>query len=298
MNAPQLPRARSVLVFTLLFFALVACTSPSKSLDPVTAPPALADLGAIWVRSADAAVMVYVPAGGFTMGSTAGEKDEGPVHRVELDGFWIDRMEVTNAQYRKCVDAGACQAPTVCEWGKPTFKDASLADHPVVCVDWHGAAAYCKWAGAQLPTEAQWEYAARGPQGLTFPWGEEFDCSRGSFDDETWIHPYVVPGGEGCDGFEKTAPAGSFPAGASWCDAMDLAGNVSEWVADWYGSYTSEAQSNPYGPAEGDFKVLRGSAWITFQGGERSTLRHKDIPDSRNRNAGFRCAISLISASP
>jgi serine/threonine-protein kinase len=169
-----------------------------------------------------------------------------------------------------------------------------LADHPVVCLDWHAAQAYCGWVSARLPTEAEWEYAARGPEGLTYPWGEAFDCSRGNFDDEVWIDARLVADEEGCDGHKKTAPVGSFPSGRSWCGALDMAGNVWEWVEDWYGPYPSTAQRAPTGPAAGDFKVLRGGAWITFLDQEetRSTLRHRDIADSRNRDAGFRCVIS------
>ena len=100
---------------------------------------------------------------------------------------------------------------------------------------WYGAAAYCEWVGGRLPTEEEWEIAARGPTGPIYPWGNTFECSRGNFDDEITIDEYLVPGGEGCDGYPLTAPGGSFPSGVSWCGALDLSGNVWEWVADWYG---------------------------------------------------------------
>jgi formylglycine-generating enzyme required for sulfatase activity len=292
MNMSPLPSAASVVIFALFLFSVTACSTSPSTATLASAPPAYADLGDSWTRSIDDMVMVYVPAGSFEMGSVEGEIDEHPVHTVTLSGFWMDQTEVTNAQYQKCVKVGACLAPTTCDWGKPTYGDASKANHPVVCVDWHAARRYCEWTGTRLPTEAEWEYAARGPQAFAYPWGEAFDCSRGNFDDESWIHDYVVPGGEGCDGYQKTAPVGSFEAGSSWCGALDMAGNVSEWVADWHGDYSSATQTDPTGPAQGEFKVLRGGAWIAFQEGMQSTRRYRDIPDSRNRNGGFRCAAS------
>jgi len=249
--------------------------------------------GITWTRPADGMVMVYVPGGTFQMGSdesdTGVHEDEFPRHSVTLGGFWIDQTEVTNAQYGQCVEAGACQAPTTCDWGEPTYRDASKQDHPVVCVDWFGAAAYCEWVGARLPTEAEWEYAARGLQGFIYPWGDDFECSRGNFDDETELDDYVVPGGEGCDGYERTAPVGSFPTGTSWCNAMDMAGNVWEWVADWYSGYPSEAQTNPVGPTAGGRKVVRGGGWLKDPENVRAANRDRYTPDHRSDDVGFRC---------
>jgi serine/threonine-protein kinase len=277
------------LVAVVVLFLVSGCGSDRP------APTSTRTIGPSLVRESDGAAMVYVPAGEFEMGSTNGDEDERPVHTVVLDGFWIDRYEVTNAKFRQCVNADACQPPTVCEWGKPTFERASEEDHPVVCVDWHGANAYCRWAGGRLPTEAEWEYAARSPHGWFYPWGDVFDCSRGNFDDETQIHDYVVPGGQGCDDHALTAPVGYYETGASWIGAFDMAGNVWEWVADWYGSYSSAEQANPTGPESGVFRVLRGGAWISFRESVRSAQRHRDIPGSRNRHGGFRCAASATS---
>jgi formylglycine-generating enzyme required for sulfatase activity len=253
-------------------------------------------------------VMVYVPGGTFEMGSTEAEIEmaisqckqvrgtctrdfrmrESPQHAVTLDGFWMDQTEVTNAQYRLCVEAGACQAPTTCDWGEPTFGDASKTDHPVGCVGWYGAQAYCEWVGARLPTEAEWEYAARGEQGHTYPWGNTFDGTRLNYCDINcqegpWADTTVD------DGYAKSAPVGSYPDGASWCGAFDLAGNAWEWVADWLGAYPSTAQTNPTGPATGSEKVMRGSSWVYDEERVRTAVRDFVVPTERDSPIGFRC---------
>jgi formylglycine-generating enzyme required for sulfatase activity len=267
-------------------------------------PPRGASLGSAWTRPTDGMVMVYVPGGEFEMGSTQGQGDEQPVHVVELDGFWMDRTEVTNAQFATFLNDQGNQTEGGVTWLDLEDDDCLIertgdrhrpkdgyAEHPVVEVTWYGAAAYCEWAGARLPTEAEWEYAARGEEGLVYPWGDEFDCSRGNFDDETALDDYVVPGGEGCDGYERTAPVGSLPAGASWCGALDMAGNVWEWVADWKGDYPSERQVNPTGPSSGAVRVLRGGSWYHTPYNLRSANRNWFSPDNEiNLNCGFRCA--------
>ncbi len=265
-------------------------------------------LGGTWTRPSDGMVMVYVPGGTFEMGSTEAEIEmaisqckqvrgtctrdfrmrESPQHAVTLDGFWMDQTEVTNAQYRLCVEAGACQAPTTCDWGEPTFGDASKTDHPVGCVGWYGAQAYCEWVGARLPTEAEWEYAARGEQGHTYPWGNTFDGTRLNYCDINcqegpWADTTVD------DGYAKSAPVGSYPDGASWCGAFDLAGNAWEWVADWLGAYPSTAQTNPTGPATGSEKVMRGSSWVYDEERVRTAVRDFVVPTERDSPIGFRC---------
>ncbi len=159
-----------------------------------------------YVWGKDQAVMVYVPAGKFRMGD--GARDASPVHEVELSAFYIDKLELTWGQWKR----SGLAMPSAPDWG---IQD----DHPVANVSWEDARKFCDWAGRRLPTEAEWEYAARGPEGRIYPWGsEEPTDSHANF----WNH------------LRRTAPVGSYPCGASWCGAMDLAGNVSEWCADWY----------------------------------------------------------------
>ena len=231
-----------------------------------------------WTRPADGMVMVQVPGGTFQMGSAEGDPDaevnEFPQHSVTLDPFWIDQTEVTNAQYRQCVEAGACQAPPeTCDYG--VYGHAHRADHPVLCVDWYGAAAYCEWAGARLPTEAEWEYAARGPDSAIYPWGN-------SPPDSTLLNYAGI--------VDDTTEVGSYPDGASWCGALDMAGSVWEWVADWHGKHPSEAQTNPTGQPAGQYKVVHGGSYADGLTCVRAAHRFQSLPDDHSPSRGFRCA--------
>ena len=278
-------------------------TLPAPTASPATAPsplpsseyrpvPLEAALGDTWQRPSDGMVMVYVPAGDFEMGSMDGRPDEQPVHTVALDAFWMDRTEVTNAQYAQCVAAGACAPPSDDRsYGRSSYYgDADFANYPVVYVDWFQATAYCMWAGGQLPSEAQWEYAARGPEGYVFPWGNAFDGAHLNYCDDSCPFDWADRAGQ--DGSADTAPVASYPAGASWCGALDMAGNVWEWVADWYGKYPSGRQVNPTGPSSGAQRVLRGGGFDYLQAFVRAANRGLDSPSRHYYHTGFRCVMA------
>jgi formylglycine-generating enzyme required for sulfatase activity len=238
--------------------------------------------------------MRYVPGGTFRMGR--GWRPETRAHAVVLDGFWVDVSEVTNAQYRQCVTAGACAAPMTCSWGEPTYEDPVKANHPVVCVAWQAASAYCRWAGGRLPTEAEWEYVARGPDALVYPWGNPFDGTRLNSCDVNCPHQdHRIT--EYDDGYARTAPVGSYPDGASWCGALDMAGNAWEWVADWHGRYPLLRQRNPTGPQRGSERLIRGGSWFDWNeyGFLRADNRHPFEPRAAHDMIGFRCVVPLTT---
>ncbi len=258
--------------------------------------------GKAQTRAIDQQAMVYVPAGKFTMGSQDAQvdealalcqehrpdcersqfEDEQPSHEVALDAFWIDKTEVTNAQYQRCVAAGACT-----ERGCPEQAELAGDTQPVVCVTWEQAQAYCQWVGGSLPSEAQWEYAARGPQGTQYPWGNEFDGSRLNYCDAQC--PYDWADKSVDDGYAKSSPVGSFPSGTSWCGALDMAGNGWEWVMDFYGAYPAERQENPLQLAGATQRVLRGGAYDLDPVFLRATIRNWGASDSWSPVSGFRC---------
>ena len=228
-----------------------------------------------WTNPIDRTPYVHVPAGEFEMGSTTGDNDEQPVHRVYLDEYWIGQTEVTNAQYALCVSAGGCTAPSNSRW-----QDSNYRDHPVTHVDWDRARAYCAWAGVRLPTEAEWEKAARGTDGRIYPWGNSAP------DDRFANYGNIIDG---------TTPVGNYPEGASPYGALDMAGNVWEWVNDWYDSdyYSQSPSENPQGPATGESRVLRGGAWVYDDDSVRSAYRYIDgLPDYWNNVFGIRCVRS------
>jgi formylglycine-generating enzyme required for sulfatase activity len=231
------------------------------SARPVPAP-------AEWTNPADGSRLIRVPAGRFRMGSGDGRDDEQPVHEVSLGSYSIGKHAVTWGQYRRfCQETGRAEPPD------PGF--AHETSHPVVNVSWDDAAAYCGWAGLRLPTEAEWEYAARGADGRSYPWGNQPP-------DETLANFDSRHGG--------TRSVGSYPMGASPVGCLDLAGNVWEWTADWYGPYEAVASADPRGPETGCRRVLRGGGWCYDGSFLRASLREALDPSARIFEFGFRVA--------
>ena len=264
--------------------------------------------------------MIHVPAGEFLMGSPPGQgsRNERPQHRVRLSAFCLDIVPVTVAAYLSCVRSGTCEpAHSVPDYPGITTQIRRIdsrwcnaarpdrGDHPLNCVNWTQAVTFCHWRSARLPTEAEWEYAARGSTGRRYTWGDTPEpsptllnaCGRECA--EELRHAAVSSGTMYSvnDGWPSTAPVGSFPAGASPFGILDMAGNVMEWTGDWYGPYQPSggtAESDPTGPTTGSTRVVRGSDWARFiPSTTRAAVRRSDTPTARASSAGFRCAFSL-----
>jgi formylglycine-generating enzyme required for sulfatase activity len=222
--------------------------------------------------------MVSIPAGEFTMGSQDGDPDERPVHKVHVDAFSMDVYEVTVGQYAAFLQATGFNSPL--DW--QTMNQPAHQKRPVANVDWADAAAYCKWAGKRLPTEAEWEKAARGTDGRLYPWGN---------DAPTPLHSNH--GKKEWNNHEALAPVGTLEDGKSPYGVYDMAGNVWEWVSDWYDNnyYKNSPSQNPTGPSMGGFKVIRGGSWNSNPRNLRSADRYWDPPSFRSLYfPGFRCA--------
>ena len=240
-------------------------------------------------RNLDSAPMVLIPAGPFTMGSDDGPHNERPAHTVTLDAYSIDRYEVTLSLYRKFLEEGKYDAP-------PTWDDEAatlVGDRPAIGMRWESAAAYCRWAGKRLPTEAEWEKAARGTDGRRYPWVEMqpfvdiANYNRGMWVSET-ITLMAVPGGlEGMSVRHGLKEGGKSPFGV-----FHMAGNAAEWVADWYERdyYQKSPERNPSGPMTGEKRVLRGGSWADVPSALRTTARFSAEPNFEDRTIGFRCA--------
>ena len=250
-------KAVCVILF-LILMVLTACmprSSQATSAPATDTPPVVdlaptggnddssLDVGSRRISPIDGMTMVFVPGGEFRMGSEAGLTDEQPIHTVRLDSFWLDKTEVTNDMYQACVQDGKCSRPNLTgsyedqQTSLSYFDDPKLSDHPVAFVSWNDASNYCAWADRRLPTEAEWEKAAIwDPASNTqrvYPWGNDFDCRKGNFDDELALDASIMPATTpNCDGYPRSAPVGSFPAGASPYGALDMGGNVWEWVND------------------------------------------------------------------
>ena len=258
----------------------------------------------------------HIPAGQFFMGSEDknAAENEKPAHNVSLDSFCMDMHEVTAGQYKACSDVGKCKrAPKTVEWSKITDADRKLysplctiddpdkQNHPINCVTWEMADNFCQANGKRLPTEAEWEFATRGPDGRVYPWGDEpptpehlnacgAECSAWGKKNDVAMTALF----SGSDGYVATAPVGSFPKGRSRFGPYDVVGNVWEWTSTWLGPYSAEKSTNPRGPASGERRVIRGGA---FNGGYESWLhpsfRYGQVPEAQSHGIGFRCVADL-----
>jgi formylglycine-generating enzyme required for sulfatase activity len=297
-----LVRCALAVMIALVFFFVFKPAAPNPFSDKINREAQKIyknDRGYWEAEFAYGIIMVHVPAGEFTMGSKEGNNNEKPEHKVFLDGYWIGKYEVTVSQFKEFVndvgyktDAEKSDGAYVylndewrkkkdANWQNPYFTQGD--NNPVVCVSWNDAAAYCEWlnkkAGSdfKLPTEAEWEKAARGRDGRVYPWGNKFDKTR-------------------CNSYEselnKTTPVGSYPAGVSPYGIMDMAGNVDEWCLDWYEEkyYEKSHDKNPIGPKDGVPRVLRGGGWISLGRGVRSAFRSRNEPSDRWIDSGFRLA--------
>lgn len=265
-------------------------TSPKPFVQPIKTPAW--GIGSTMTSDKDGMTLVYVPAGEFIMGSAQGDVDEEPPQRIYLDSFWIDQTEATNAMYGLCAAAGACAPPKYA--GSPNeikyYGNPKYADYPVIYVNQEMAKTYCAWAGRALPTEAQWEKAARGTEGNSYPWGNKFNGSLLNFCDVNCPAPRAYDYYD--DRTVYLARVGYYPGGASVYGALDMAGNVWEWAADFYDAYpNSGASVFDFGKR---YPVLRGGSWKHTMYDARSSNRwHFSVAsDAFNPYTGFRCALS------
>jgi formylglycine-generating enzyme required for sulfatase activity len=261
------------------------------------------------VRVRDGVVMVLVPSGEFYIGSDW-DDESAPAHLVSLDSFWIDRTEVTNRQFRMFVEATGHRTTAEQEgngrvwvrenwtyvaganWRAPQGPESRASDDtPVVQVSWYDAVEYCRWAGGRLPTEAEWEKAARGTNRRAYPWGGGVSGDRLNTCDARC--PADWRDGSMDDGYRFLSPVGAFPSGASPYGALDMAGNVWEWTQDWYGAgyYANSPAQNPQGPPTGTNKILRGGSWGSRAIYARTFNRFWGDPNRRDDDVGFRCVV-------
>ena len=273
-------RKRKPFIFVLLILSsipLVSCGSGSEAVDHP--PQEIIKLHA--PDQKDGMEMVYVSEGEFLMGSLKNDQDansnEKKQRGVYLDAFWIDQTEVTYAQYAMCVSDGDCSAPT----DEKDYRKNDMSNHPVVFVSWYDASSYCAWAGRRLPTEAEWEKAARGIYASRFPWGEDISCDNTNYSD--------------CRDFVSTAPVGYYAeTGSSIYGVYDMAGNVWEWTQDWYQDdfYSLAGDENPVNiNSESGLRVLRGGSCNSYSDYLRSAHRDARKTDNSSEYIGIRCVL-------
>jgi formylglycine-generating enzyme required for sulfatase activity len=266
----KIPAAILMIVFLGYFiWQRISLRTPTTSVETTTLPAF--GIGSTKVSDKDGMTLVYVPAGEFTMGSDT-YPNEQPIHTIYLDAFWIDQTEVTNKMYAKCVDAHKCTPPSITD----QFFDPSYANHPVVYVDWNKANGYCSWAERRLPTEAEWEKAARGTDERTYPWGKEIECNKANYNN--------------CVG--DTSPVGNYESGKSPYGAYDMAGNVWEWVKSIYKPYPYNTNDGRENINSTDGRVIRGGSWMYEDVIVRSAKRDWGNLKSTDFSIGFRCASS------
>ena len=266
-----------------------ACGMSECGMDPVCGTQICGSCspgsGCLLGECVETGEMKLVASGSFWMGCNDGvdtqcSDDEKPYHKVTLSAYYMDMTEVTQSEYKKCIDAGECDTPT-CDWN-PT----GTPNRPVVCVNWTQAGEYCAWAGKRLPTEAEWEKAARGTDGRKYPWGNE---------DATCEYAVMYDGtDDGCGTNSTWDVCSKSPAGDSPYGLCDMSGNVWEWVSDWYdsGYYTNSPASNPTGPVSGSNRVVRGGGCDDVDDLLRASLRGAGNPSVDDAVLGFRCARS------
>jgi formylglycine-generating enzyme required for sulfatase activity len=295
---PSTTNRRPAIILSVLFFLALALFTLYKIPSPISdvlrtqvrkvrAVVASYNFGASMpvtpietrLSSADGMTQVLVPAGDFRMGTDEkGVQKNRPAHLVSLSAFWIDQTEVSNAMYALCVEAGECPLPGAGQ--NPYYGNSKYEDYPVVYVTWSEADAYCRWAGRRLPTDAEWEKAARGTDGRIYPWGNDPpDMSLANYD--------LNIGG--------ALPVDRYPLGASPYGALNMAGNVREWVSDWFHEfyYLVAPQNDPQGPPETGRKSLRGGSYLDDANEMRVFNRFDHEPNSPGENRGFRCAVVM-----
>lgn len=288
-------------VLSLFFVFLLACqltsqipvnnnvvpTQPQDIIPTVAPTPTEASNSSAAIPEVE---MILVPEGEFIMGSD----DDGSVQTVYLDAYYIDKYEVTNVFYKPCVDASVCEQPTPIVSGQPpsNYGDLDFDNHPVVYVNWYMAKTFCEWRGKRLPTEAEWEKAARGSDGLTYPWGDDFDGSYVNFCDKNCLADWANKNYD--DGYPNTAPVGSYENGKSLYGIYDMAGNVWEWVSSLYQIYPYNADDGRENLESTKDRVVRGgaygSAWDNSNDFLRTTFRNRGGSKSAFPDFGFRCA--------
>ena len=244
-------------------------------------------------RGGDGAPMILIPAGPYIMGSNDGLPNERPEHTVTLDSYYVDQYEVTLSLYRKFLESTKQESPST--WDDEAAT--TVGDRPATGMKWQSASAYCQWAGKRLPTEAEWEKAARGTDGRRYPWGDMqpfvdiANYNRGMWVNEAITLVAVTSGLEGMSVRHGLKEGGKSPFGL-----FHMAGNAAEWVADWYGRdyYQRTPEKNPSGPATGEKRVSRGGSWADLPAALRVTARVSAEADYEDRTIGFRCAMNVV----